>query len=216
MRQKLNENPAAQIALVGVLIVAAALFFLSSKGGGEEEAAPETAVTAPAVEGEAATPEGEAAAPETSGSAAPGEPAEVAGAAPEIVAATTSVSAPQDRKLPPRVEKAYANDETIALLIVRDGGIDDHLVREATEVLEKMNHVAFFSAKAKHIARFAQITGPLGVNQAPALVVIRPKRLNHGQPAPASVNYGFQTKNDVRQAIWDAVYRGRTLTYSPN
>lgn len=214
MRQKLNENPVAQIALVGVLIVAVVFLFITQMGGGEEGGA-ETAAVPPETEApiEAAAPEA-AVTPPGSGSA--GQPVAVPGSAPEIVAATTSASAPADRRLPRKVEDAYADNETIALLIVRDGGIDDHLVREATEVLEDRSHVAFFSAKAKHIARFAQITGPLGVNQAPALIVIRPKRLNGKGPAPASVTYGFQTKNDIRQTIRDAVYRGRTLTYSPN
>jgi hypothetical protein len=212
MRQKLNENPTAQIALVGVLLVAAAFFLLTKMGGGEEEVAPEAelpaGIEAPAAEG---VPPGSPGAARTAG-----EPIAVPGTAPEIAAATTSAGAPADRPLPPAVESAYAENKTIALLIVRDGGIDDHLVRDATDVLEGRPRVAFFSAKAAHIARFAQITGPLGVNQAPALIVIRPKHLNRQGPAPASVTYGFQTKNDVRQAIRDAVYRGRTLTYAPS
>lgn len=214
MRQKLNENPVAQIALIGVLVVAVAFLFVTQMGGGEEEA-PETGAVPPAAEApaEGASPEAAVTPP---GSGTAGQPVATPGSAPEIVAATTSASAPSDRRLPPKVEDAYADNKTIALLIVRDGGIEDHLVREATEVLEDRAHVAFFSAKAKNIARFAQITGPLGVNQAPALIVIRPKRLNGKGPAPASVTYGFQTKNDIRQTIRDAVYRGRTLTYAPN
>jgi hypothetical protein len=212
MRQKLNENPVAQIALVGVLLVLVAFFFLTKMGGGEEES--ETAA-APAIEAPAGEFPAEEVPPVASASTA-GDAVSVPGTAPEIAAATTSTSAPSDRALPPKVERAYADNKTIALLIVRDGGIDDHLLREATDVLEDRRKVAFFSAKAKNVARFAQITGPLGVNQAPALIVIRPKHLNGKRPAPASVTYGFQTKNDVRQMVRDAVYRGRTLTYSPN
>jgi hypothetical protein len=200
MRQKLNENPVAQIALVGVMLVIVGFLFISKMGGGESS--PEAAVPA--------TSEEEAAAPVVA------EPVTTPGTAPVIPASTAAVSAPAARSLPHKVDTAYAEDKTIAVLIVRDGGIDDHLVREATEVTEKMTQVAFFSAKAKHVARFAQITGPLGVNQTPALIVIRPKDLNDGRPAPASVDYGFQTKVDIRQAVRDAVYRGRTLTYAPN
>jgi len=204
MRQKLNENPVAQIALVGVMLVVVGFLLVSGMGSGGEESAPESSATAPATEESTAPAE---AAPAT---------AATAGVAPVISASTAAVSAPSDRQLPHAVEVAYAEDKTIALLIVRDGGIDDHLVREATEVLEDKPHVALFSAKAKHVARFAQITGPLGVNQTPALIVIRPKHLNGSGPAPASVTYGFQTKSDVRQAIQDAVYRGRKLTYAPS
>ncbi len=213
MRQKLNENPVAQIGLVGLLIVAAGFLLLSQMGGGQEaetaaEPAPPGAVEEAGAPAEAAGPEG--------GGAPAGAAVSIAGTPPEIAAATTSTSAPTDRELPPQVNSAYAEGKTIALLVVRDGGIDDHLVREATAALDGMSRVSFFSTKARNIARFARITGPLGVNQAPALVVIRPKELNGDGPAPASVTYGFQTKNDVRQAIHDAVYRGRTLTYAPN
>jgi hypothetical protein len=205
LREKLNDNPIAQIALVGVLLLVVVVVFMKSMGGGEEGAESEPSTPA------AAAPELAEVPPVAVGSSefAPGQP-------PTISAATSAVAAPAAHPMPKKVEKAYSENKTIALLIVRDGGVDDHLVRDATEVLEGRSHVAFFSAKAKHIARFAQITGPLGVNQAPALVVIRPKHLNGNGPAPASVTYGFQTKQDVRQSIRDAVYRGRTLTYAPN
>lgn len=202
MRQKLNENPVAQIALVGVMLVVVGFLLVSGMGGGEEEATPEAAAT-PSTTEATAPPAAEATA------TAPG-------AAPVIPASTAAVSAPSDRPLPHAVNVAYAENKTIALLLLRDGGIDDHLLREASEVLEGKPDVSFFSTKAKNVARFAQITGPLGVNQTPALIVIRPKHLNKNGIAPASVTYGFQTKNDLRQEIRDAVYRGRTLTYAPN
>jgi len=214
MRQKLNENPVAQIALVGVLLLVVGYFVLTQMGGGEEESAPESAPTASVTES-ASTEGAEAAAP-TGGEGRAGSPVTVAGGSHEIAAASGSATAPVDRTMPARVQRAYADNKTIALLIVRDGGIDDHLLREATEVLENRSQVAFFSTKAKHIARFSQITGPLGINQVPALIVIRPRRLNGRGPAPASVTYGFQTKSGVRQTIQDAVYRGRKLSYSPH
>ena len=37
MREQLNNNPLAQLAVVGVLIVAVGFFLLSSSGGGKEE-----------------------------------------------------------------------------------------------------------------------------------------------------------------------------------
>lgn len=49
MREKLNQNPMAQVALVAVLLVAAAFLLLSSKGGGEEEAAEGEVSTAAAI-----------------------------------------------------------------------------------------------------------------------------------------------------------------------
>jgi type IV secretory pathway VirB10-like protein len=212
MRQKLNENPVAQIALVGVMLVVVGYLLVSGMGGGEE-AAPETAATPSTTEATAPPSSTEATtSPTTEATATATAP----GAAPVIPPSTASVSAPSDRPLPHAVNVAYAENKTIALLLLRDGGIDDHLLREASEVLEGKSDVSFFSTKAKNVARFAQITGPLGVNQTPALIVIRPKHLNKNGIAPASVTYGFQTKNDLRQEIRDAVYRGRTLTYAPN
>jgi hypothetical protein len=79
-----------------------------------------------------------------------------------------------------------------------------------------MSGVALFETSVDHIARYAEITGPLGVAEAPALVVVRSRRLNGGGPAPSTVTYGFQTADDVRQAIVDSRYRGPELTYAPN
>ncbi len=49
----------------------------------------------------------------------------------------------------------------------------------------------------------------------PALVVMRPKQLSDGTPQ-ASVDYGFQTPQGVLQAVRDAAYDGREVTYHPN
>ncbi len=86
------------------------------------------------------------------------------------------------------------------------------MTREASAVADGTSGVAFFAHRIDQIARYSAITGPLGVNQAPALIVVRPrKQLNGGGPAPATVNYGFQTGSDIRQAVVDARYtRPRT------
>lgn len=194
MRQKLNENPVAQIALIGVLALVAGYFVLSGMGGGEEEAG-----------------EGEAGAPT---SAVTGEAAEgTAGGT--ALTAPTAVAAPGDRSLPRPVEQAYERGETVVVLVVRDGGIDDRLVRKATNSLRGDASVALFIVEAKGIARYTPITGPLGVESAPALIVVRPKRFNAGGPAPATVDYGFRRADDVAQAIRDAVYSGPRLGYAP-
>ena len=39
MREKLNNNPLAQIGVIGVLLVAVGIFAMSSMGGGGEEEA---------------------------------------------------------------------------------------------------------------------------------------------------------------------------------
>jgi hypothetical protein len=188
MREKLNSNPVAQAAVVGVLLLAAGFFFLSSKGGGEEEGAP-----APSAESIVTT----VAASEGAGVAPP--PGALADVAPP----------------PPRpVTVAFAANRTVVLLFVHDGGIDDRLVTGATHRLERLSDVSTFVVPAKRIARYAAIAQGVDVNRVPALVVLRPKRLAHGVPT-ASVTYGFQSPQSVVQAVIDAGYKGRTLGYHP-
>lgn len=189
MREKLNENPLAQLAVLGVLLVVGAIFLLKG-GGGESGSEPEaesptTVTSAPAI-----TPAGET--PTVTGSAAP----------PPVPAPPSAVTA------------AYKAGETVVLLIVREGGIDDRMVREDTGALEGMSNVALFVVPAQKIARYAAITEGAGVNRVPALVVLRPKALSNGVPT-ASVGYGYQGAEDVVQAVVDARYKGRTLSYHP-
>jgi hypothetical protein len=53
------------------------------------------------------------------------------------------------------------------------------------------------------------------VSRVPALVVMRPRNLSGGTPQ-ASVSYGFQTSQDVVQAVRDADYHGPVVTYHPD
>jgi hypothetical protein len=203
MRQKLNENPVAQVVLVCVLLLGAGYLLLSSlSGGGSEEAS--TAATAPTEAGVA-----EVAAPEAEGGEAGLAEATASSSA-------TAASAPSEGTLPQEVESAYEDGSTIALLITHAAGIDDRLVSKAAGVLEGMPAVAFFSTSVKQVARYAPITGPLGVDEVPALIVVRPLALNGAGAAPATVTYGFQSASDIRQAIRDATYHGPELTYAPN
>jgi len=205
MREKLNENPVAQIALLGVLAIVVGYLVLSKMGGGEESSSSEGATSS--VESIAPTESTEISTGSTGG--------ETVGTAPQIAAATSSVVAPASRPLPHKVGVAYKDNKIVAVLLVRDGGVDDHIVRRATKMLEGNSHIALFSAKAKHVARFAALTGPLGVNRVPALIVVRPKHLNDGGPAPASVTYGLNSGTGIRQTIREAVYKGPHLTYAP-
>lgn len=192
MRDKLNSNPIAQAAVLGVLLLATGFFLLSKMGGGSEE---EGAAT-PSAESIVAT----VAATEGSGATAvPPPPGALADAAPPP---------------PPAVTAAFAANRTVVLLFVRDGGIDDRLVVGATHSLGALPGVSTFVVPAKRIARYAAIAQGVDVNRVPALVVLRPKRLDHGVPT-ASVTYGFQSPQSVVQAVVDAGYKGRTLGYHP-
>lgn len=207
MREKLNENPMAQIGLVAILIVVAAVMFLKPTGGAEEEPAAEASVTSTAT-GVTSTATG----------ATPGEAVEgavegaIEAATAEASALPTAIPAPP---MPAPVAHAYDAGKTVVLLVVHDGGIDDRLVAGSVRGLADYPDVALFVVPAKQIARYAAITLGVEVQQVPALVVMRPRPLSDGVPQ-ASVGYGFQTAQNVVQAVVDARYKGPEATYYPD
>ena len=194
MREALNNNPLAQAAVVGVLLVCVAIFVISSGGGGEEEGGESAATSSTSVSAtESAT--AEAAAPPS----------------PEAALATVSQAAPP---LPRPLMRAWKANETPVLLFVRDGGIDDRLVKTATAGLAGFRNAAVFIVPAHQISRYAAITEGVGVDRVPALVVVTPKHLDQSVPT-ASVSYGFQSPQSVAQAVVDAGYKGPTVDYHP-
>lgn len=196
MRDKLNDNPLMQLAVIGVLLLLAGVFVMSSmggKGGGEEEAESSASATGASVESTATeAPVGLSAA----------------------LAMVSQASAAHARPLPSPVVSAWKADKTVVLLFVHDGGIDDRLVKDATGRLQTLQGVATFVVPAGQISRYAAVTEGVGVNRVPALVVIRPKRVHQTVPS-ASVSYGFQSGASVVQAVIDAGYQGPTLPYHP-
>lgn len=209
MRGKLNENQTAQIALVAVLALVAGYLVLTSLGGGSSSSAASSPTSSETATSEPGTTSVAGETPE--GTASAGGTVEAAPAA-----ATSAATAPAGRPLPKKVERAYGDGETIAVLVYRSGGIDDRKVAEASSVLTAMPGVAYFSVPVEKVARYSAITGPLGLSGAPALIVIQPRHLNAGGAAPATVTYGFQSKQDIKQAVIDAGYHGPELTYAPN
>jgi hypothetical protein len=200
MRERLNSNPLAQAAVIGVLLLATGFFVMSSMGGGEEE---ESGSTTPA----ASAPEGPTSVTVTSSSAE-------AGVAPTSVPPLPPSAAGAAPPLPRSVTAAFAANNTVVLLFVRNGGIDDRMVVDAVERLRALSGVSAFVVPADRISRYAAVAQGVAVDRVPALVVLRPKRLNHGIPV-ASVHYGFQSPESVVQAVVDAGYKGRTLDYHP-
>ncbi len=135
-----------------------------------------------------------------------------AAAAEGASAIPTSIPAPP---MPAPVASAYDSGKTVVLLVVHNGGIDDRLVKGAAGSLAAHPEVALFVVPARKIARYAAITLGVDVQQVPALLVMRPRRLSGGVPQ-ASVDYGFQTPQSVVQAVVDAGYKGPEATYHPN
>lgn len=186
MRDKLNSNPLLQAAVIGVLLLGA-LFFVMSTMGGREAAESED------------------------GSADPAAIEELATAGSGVLPAEAAASAPPP---PAAVVSAFNANQTVVLLFVRDGAIDDELVIDAVGRLQGLPGVSTFIVPASRIARYASIAQGVALDRVPALVVIRPKRLDGGTPT-ASVQYGFQSPQSVVQAVIDAGYRGPTLQYHP-
>jgi hypothetical protein len=194
MRDALNSNPLVQLGVVGVLLVAVAVFLMSSGGGEEEESS-----SAGATEATAAVAATESAGAEALSASLGG------GGVPNATAT---------RPLPHPVLRAWKANKTLVLLFVRDGGIDDKLVKTATESLAGFDHAAVFVVPAAKIAHYTAITEGVGVDRVPALVVVTPKHLDKTVPT-ASVSYGFQSPQSVAQAVIDAGYKGKTLDYHP-
>jgi hypothetical protein len=199
MREALNSNPLAQLGVVGVLLVVVAIFLMSSGGGEEEEGAAPTEATTSVSGAEAG---------------AVAEPA--AEGAGSLTASLSALSQSAAAAPPPPapVLEAWKANQTIVLLFVRDGGIDDRLVKGATGSLARFPDAAVFVVPAAKISRYAAITEGVGVDRVPALVVVTPRHLKKTVPT-ASVSYGFQSPESVAQAVVDAGYKGKTLDYHP-
>jgi hypothetical protein len=195
MREKLNDNPMAQVALVGVLLVLAAVFLLGKMGGGSEE--------------------GEEGGESAAGTAAVSTAAAELEVGAQPVPLPAPGSGPGAPPAPPRpVVSAFNAGDTVVLLFVRDGGIDDRLVTQAVQRLDAMSRVTTFVVPAHQLARYVSIAQGVDLNRVPALVVLRPKSLDSG-PDLASVHYGFQSSESMVQAVLDARYHGGTLPYHP-
>ncbi|MGE0067805.1 MAG: hypothetical protein AB7T48_10700 [Solirubrobacterales bacterium] len=207
MRQKLNESQAAQVGLVAVLVVIALVFFLKSSGGEEESAesgAGPTVATVNGVPGSGDSP-GEAVESAISN-------LEASGGSASATAAPTSLPAPPP---PPALTAAYDAGDTVVLLVVDNGGIDDARTEAAAERLAGMPGVAYFEVPVRQLPRYAAVTVGVNVNRVPALVVMRPRGLSGGVPQ-ASVDYGLQTPQTAVQAVHDASYKGPEATYQPD
>jgi hypothetical protein len=136
MREKLNDNPVAQVVLIGVLLLVGVVFFMSSGGekGGEESESGEVAASAESESTEA--------------------PAGLSAA----LAMVSQASAAHAKPLPAPVVSAWNADKTVVLLFVHDGGIDDRLVKAATARLRFLPEAATFVVPAGQISRYAAVT----------------------------------------------------------
>jgi hypothetical protein len=197
MRDAINNNPIAQMAVVGVLLVVTAFLLMSGPLKKEETPAPE-----------AGTPETGSALPSTG--VAPPAPGATAAPTGAVGTAPPVVPGPP---LPEEIAAARADGKVLALLVVRAGGHDDRLLRGAVAKLRGVPGLALFTTRAEGIARYARITQGAQIDRVPALVVVRPPET--AGAATAEVRYGFRDAQSVVQAVRDALYQGPTVGYSP-
>jgi hypothetical protein len=203
VRKAINENPVAQAAVIGLLVIAVAFLLLtrvvnSSNSGGSE----------PATDSSAATVASDATAPAPS-VAAPSAPSDVtASGAP----AGEFVAGPG---LPESVVSAYDDGEAVVLLVTRKAGIEDQRLKAMVGSARGVGKVAVFTTNARGIGRYSRIARGVDVSRVPALVVVRPRNLSSGVPQ-ATVSYGFRGPESVEQAVRDALYDGKSnLPYYP-
>lgn len=214
MREKLNESPVAQAALIGVLLLATAFMLMGGIGGGSKEEAPAESSTAPTSPTPGTTT--------VTGSTAPApavDPATGAPVATDPAAALPASGIPEvvdPLPLPRPLVSAYKSGRIVVLLIVRGGAIDDRIVARSVRALEADGSVSAFVVPVEKISRYTAVTQGVGVNRTPALVVLHPKAASPSGPPAASVSYGFQSPQTVVQAVRDAAYQGPEATYNPD
>jgi hypothetical protein len=204
VRRAINDNPVAQAAIIGLLVIAVAFLMLTrvlnQNSAGDDSAATESSV--------ASTPA------ETTGAPTPA-PSEAA--APS--AATTSAAVGEFTAgpgLPQSVVSAYDDGQAVVLLVTRKAGIEDQRLKAMVGSARGVGNVAVFTTNARGIARYSRIARGVDVSRVPALVVVRPRDLSGGVPQ-ASVSYGFRGPDSVEQAVRDALYDGKSnLPYYPN
>jgi hypothetical protein len=209
VRKALNDNPVAQIVVLGVLAVLVGFLLLTrvaGQSGGDSSAASPTASDTSTVP--STTP------PATSSDQVPSTSS-------DAVSPTGSVSGAPVGKfvagpgLPASVVKAYADDKTVVLLVLKHRGIDDDQLRRNVERLRGRSDLVLFVTNAGHIARYSRITQGVSVDRVPALIVLRPRHLTDGTPT-ASISYGVRGPESVDQAIRNALYKGPSnLPYYP-
>ena len=212
MREAINNNPMVQLAVIGVLILLVGLFFMMNMKKGSSSSPSSTPSTAASVTDAPAA---------DSSSAGTTSPTQVAGASagvsstPSISGSVSPDALAPGPGLPRPVVAAWKGGDAVVLLVVRGGGIDDRLVRGSVESLSGDAGVSVFVTRAKHVARYSRITQGVGLDRAPALVVVRPRK-ESGTTPQAQVSYGFRSSQSVVQAVHDALYSGPDdLPYSP-
>lgn len=223
MREALNENPMVQLAIFGIAGLILALFVLKPFGGGEEE--PVAAATPPAADGAAEQPAELAPAP---GAATSPTPAPAATPDPSAASAEPEASVPVEPPtdtdgdlaatdgFPREVVDTLNTNKLVVLFVYDPKGLTDDELKGYTERLRGDPKLKLIEVKEGDVAEYSRIigVGGLGVDRTPALVTVAPPKSDGEEPI-ATVTYGFRRPKSVRQAVDDALFKGKLVTSFP-
>lgn len=166
----------ALVAVVGALLIVAAFMVTRQQAATPDEAGSATQQVAPAAEPEPAQREPAAAADD---------------------------AAPATR-IPGPVERALEREQVVVLTFTQHRGADDRATRARVEHLRDSasrsfgDRVRVFTDDVGELASYAAAIGELGIDQAPATVVI-------GRDGEAVVVQGFLDERSLRQHVSDAL-----------
>jgi hypothetical protein len=218
LRKALNENPVVQIAVLGVMALVVGFLLFIRMGSSEETAPPTSSTTSPTTEagavpstGSATTTPAPSATPPAAGTVPPATETVPGAVAPPAGVEGEFAPGPG---LPKPVVAAYEDGKAIVILIEKRKGLDDQALRGSVERLRSRGDLAVFTVPAKDVSRYARITEGVRLDRVPALVVVTPRRISKGTPE-ATVSYGFRGPESVQQAVEDAVFDGKSVTYDP-
>jgi cytoskeletal protein RodZ len=98
--------------------------------------------------------------------------------------------------VPPKVASALQAKKTVVLFF-RQPGADDDATEAAVHSIKNGKHVAVFTDRITHLARYQRVVADLGISQAPAIVVV-------GRDRKATLLEGFIDEGSLKQRVKDA------------
>jgi hypothetical protein len=216
MREKLNDNPLLQVAVLGVLALVVGFLLITRMGGSSEDTATPAATTPAPTDTTATTATAPAATTPATGTV-PATPVTPTTPGAPVTPVPTAGDFKSGPGLPKGVVNAYDKNQVVALLVVDDKGLDDQKLKAIVTSLNKRPDTTLFVVKSKDIGDYSRIAQGVDLQQTPALVVLRPKKLTKGPTPTATIEYGFRGPSSVLQMVEDALYKGPTdLPYYPN
>jgi hypothetical protein len=233
MRERLNNDPKVQLGVFAIAAVALGLILMIQLGGGGGSTSSSTTAT---TADPAATTPGATASPATTAGPTGTADTGTAGTAtatgtdtatgtvtpstsvpsttaPPVATGTTAAMLPT-KGLPSDVLVAYAKNKPVVLLVVDPHSRNAGRLKRYASQLDGYKDAQIFIVPTKEVAKYSRITEGVDVTQAPAIVVVTPRRLNTTAPT-ATVTYGVRSKKSFQQAIKDATYSGRNVPAYP-